>query len=92
MSDVIADLRRDLEQRLNEIDRRLADVQPLMDEQEKIRAALARAPFAGGVAPDAARDARRARRASARRAGRTAKRSSASWPAARARPRRRSPT
>ena len=51
MSDVIADLRRDLEQRLNEIDRRLADVQPLMDEQQKIRAALARAPFAVASRP-----------------------------------------
>ena len=51
MSDVIADLRRDLEQRLNEIERRLADVQPLMDEQEKIRAALARPPSPGRRAP-----------------------------------------
>jgi sugar-specific transcriptional regulator TrmB len=51
VSDVIADLRSDLERRLEEIDRQLAEVQPLMREQEQIRAALARPPFAGNSRP-----------------------------------------
>src|SRR3954447_1895115 len=51
MSDVIGDLRRELEGRLKEIDQLLADVKPLMREQEEIRAALARPPFAGGARP-----------------------------------------
>ncbi len=51
MSDVIADLRRDLQQRLKDIERQLADVQPLVAEQEKIRAALARPPFSSSARP-----------------------------------------
>ena len=44
MSDVIAGLKQDLEQRLQEIERELAAYAPLMREREQIEAALAGAP------------------------------------------------
>ena len=46
MSDFIGDLRRDLENRLKEVDRELAGVEPLMRERERLQAALALPPFA----------------------------------------------
>jgi sugar-specific transcriptional regulator TrmB len=46
VSDFIGDLRRDLEQRLKEVDRQLADVEPLMRERERIQTALSMPPFA----------------------------------------------
>ncbi len=61
MSDVIADLRRDLEQRLKEIERELAGLEPLMREQEQIRAALAQPPFARPAAAPTRSSARRSR-------------------------------
>jgi sugar-specific transcriptional regulator TrmB len=51
VSDVIAGLRRDLEARLSEIERELAGLEPLISERERIRAALARPPFAGRARP-----------------------------------------
>jgi hypothetical protein len=46
VSDFIGDLRRDLENRLKEVDRELAGVEPLMRERERLQAALATPPFA----------------------------------------------
>ena len=51
MSDFIGDLRRDLENRLKEVDRELAGVEPLMRERERLQAALATPPFAGPARP-----------------------------------------
>src|SRR4051812_37834712 len=51
MSDVIANLRRDLEARLKEIERQLAGLEPLLSEREQIQAALARPPFAAASRP-----------------------------------------
>jgi len=47
VSDFIGDLRRDLENRLKEVDRELAEVDHLMRERDRLRAALATPPFAG---------------------------------------------
>jgi sugar-specific transcriptional regulator TrmB len=47
VSDFIGDLRRDLEQRLKEVERELANVDPLLRERDRLRAALATEPFAG---------------------------------------------
>ena len=52
LSDYIGDLRRDLEQRLKEVERELANVDPLLRERDRLRAALATPPFA--TAPRAA--------------------------------------
>lgn len=46
MSDFIGDLRRDLEQRLKEVDRQLAGVEHLMRERERLQTALSLPPFA----------------------------------------------
>ena len=46
MSDFIGDLRRDLENRLKEVDRELAGVEPLMRERERLQSALSMPPFA----------------------------------------------
>ena len=46
MSDVIAGLRRDLEQRLKDIERQLAEHEPLLREREQLQAALGQPPFA----------------------------------------------
>ena len=54
MSDVIAGLRRDLEQRLKEIERQLAEHEPLLREREQIQDALAQSPFAGSSGSAAA--------------------------------------
>ena len=51
MSDFIGDLRRDLENRLKEVDRELAGVEPLMRERERLQAALALPPFASPSRP-----------------------------------------
>jgi len=51
VSDVIAGLRRDLEGRLKEIERELTGLEPLLQERDEIRAALARAPFAAPARP-----------------------------------------
>jgi hypothetical protein len=53
VSDVIAGLRRDLEGRLQDIERELAAHEPLVREREQIRAALSRAPFARSERPAA---------------------------------------
>jgi sugar-specific transcriptional regulator TrmB len=55
VSDVIAGLRRDLEERLNVIERELAAYEPLLQEREQIQAALGRAPFAPQSRPAATR-------------------------------------
>ena len=91
MSDVIAGLRRDLEERLKDIERQLAEHEPLLREREQIQAALAQPPFASGARPAAVKRApapQGGRGASVRRGARTATRScrpSTSVPA-RARP------
>jgi predicted HTH transcriptional regulator len=46
LSDFIGDLRRDLEQRLKEVERELANVDPLLRERDRLRSALATPPFA----------------------------------------------
>jgi hypothetical protein len=53
VSDFIGDLKRDLEQRLKEVERELANVDPLLRERDRLRAALAAAPFAGPGRPAA---------------------------------------
>ena len=55
MSDVIGGLRRDLEQRLNAIERELSAYEPLLRERDEIQAALARPPFAVGKRTPATR-------------------------------------
>ena len=45
MSDVIADLRRQMQQRLKQIERELGDVEGLLREQAQLSAALATSPF-----------------------------------------------
>ena len=57
MSDVIAGLRRDLEQRLSDIERQLAGLEPLLRERAEIQEALTRPPFS--AAPPAPRPATR---------------------------------
>jgi sugar-specific transcriptional regulator TrmB len=51
VSDFIGDLRRDLEQRLKEVDRQLAEAEPLMRERERIRSALSSPPFVAQARP-----------------------------------------
>jgi hypothetical protein len=51
LSDFIGDLRRDLEQRLKEVERELANVDPLLRERDRLRAALATPPFAPPTSP-----------------------------------------
>jgi len=46
VSDFIGDLRRDLENRLKEVDRELAGVEHLMRERERLQQALSMPPFA----------------------------------------------
>lgn len=45
MSNVIGDLRRDLEGRLKEVERQLDAYQPLLREREQLQEALAKPPF-----------------------------------------------
>jgi hypothetical protein len=47
VSDVIGDLRRDLEGRLREVERQLDAYRPLLREREQLQEALAKPPFAG---------------------------------------------
>jgi hypothetical protein len=65
LSDFIGDLRRDLEQRLKEVERELANVDPLLRERDRLRAALATPPFAPST-PRAASKAPNSRRPSTR--------------------------
>jgi predicted DNA-binding transcriptional regulator len=65
VSDVIADLRRQMQDRLKEIERQLKDLDGLVREREQIEAALAQPPFAAEH-----RIAAPARRAPARRSNR----------------------
>ena len=52
MSDPIGDLRRELEQRLEEVERELAALEPLVRERERLEAALSTPVFAtSGPAP-----------------------------------------
>lgn len=75
MSDVIAGLRRDLEQRLKDIERELAGHEPLLIEREQIQAALASPPFAADApSRPAAKRAPAAAKAPAKRAPRGANR------------------
>ena len=75
MSDVIAGLRRDLEQRLKEIERQLAEHEPLVLEREQIQAALEQPPFAAAPSRPAAQRASAAtRKPAAKRAPRGANR------------------
>lgn len=77
MSDVIAGLRRDLEERLKDIERQLAEHEPLLRERDQIEAALAQPPFAADapVRPGAKRaPAARKPAAAAKRAPRGANR------------------
>jgi hypothetical protein len=46
MADYIADLRRQMQERLRQIDNELRSVQGLLDEKERIKRALEREPFA----------------------------------------------
>jgi sugar-specific transcriptional regulator TrmB len=55
VSDVITGLKRDLEQRLTDIERELAAYEPLMREREQIEAALSQPPFAAERRPAATR-------------------------------------
>lgn len=76
MSDVIAGLRRDLEQRLKDIERQLAEHEPLLREREQIQAALGQPPFAAESTRSrpAAKRAPAARKPKAKRAPRGANR------------------
>jgi hypothetical protein len=73
VSDVIAGLRRDLEERLKDIERQLAEHEPLVRERDQIQAALEQPPFAAAPGP-AAKRAPAARRPTAKRAPRGANR------------------
>src|SRR5690349_7236744 len=46
MTDVIAELRRDMRQRLGQIERELEGLEELVRERDQLKAALAKAPFA----------------------------------------------
>ena len=74
MSDVIAGLRRDLEQRLKDIERELAEHDPLVREREQIQAALAQPPFASGARPAAVKRAPARKATATKRAPRGANR------------------
>jgi sugar-specific transcriptional regulator TrmB len=77
VSDVIAGLRHDLEQRLKEIERELAEHEPLLRERDQIQVALEQPPFADGSRTRSAPAAKRApatRKPAAKRAPRGANR------------------
>jgi hypothetical protein len=57
VSDVIADLRRQMQDRLKQIDAELKDLDALVREREQIEAALAQPPFAAAGKPAATRRA-----------------------------------
>jgi CRP-like cAMP-binding protein len=69
VSDVIADLRRQMQDRLKEIERQLAGMESLAREREQLEAALAQPPFASAPARAAARRPA-AKRSAPRRAAR----------------------
>src|SRR5215475_4550015 len=77
MTDVIAELRRDMRQRLAQIERELAGLEDLVRERDQLKAALAKAPFAEveeAKAPAPAAAPRRRAKASASRSRPRAKR------------------
>jgi sugar-specific transcriptional regulator TrmB len=74
LSDFIGDLRRDLEQRLKEVERELANVDPLLRERDRLRSALATPPFAATTATASARVATKSPRKVKTRAPRGANR------------------
>jgi hypothetical protein len=47
----MGELKRDLEQRLKDVERELANVEPLLRERDRLRAALATPPFASPGRP-----------------------------------------
>ena len=70
MSDVIGDLRRDLEGRLKEVERQLDAYQPLLHEREQLQEALAKPPFSGTAAARPAAKAKATAKAKAPAAAR----------------------
>jgi hypothetical protein len=74
VSDVIGDLRRDLEGRLKEVERQLDAYEPLLREREQLQEALAKPPFSGGAKAPAQAKPRPARKSSGTRAPRGANR------------------
>jgi hypothetical protein len=60
LSDFIGDLRRDLEQRLKDVERELENVDPLLRERDRLREALATPPFATSAPAPAPRVAAKA--------------------------------
>jgi Fic family protein len=75
VSDVIADLRKDLERRLEEVDRELVAYEPLLRERAQLQEALETPPFASGTPRTAAPKRKSApRRSSSSRAPRGANR------------------
>jgi hypothetical protein len=74
MSDVIADLRRQMQERLKEIDKELGGFDALVREREQIETALAQPPFATGRAVAPAQRRAPARRSARPRAPRGANR------------------
>jgi sugar-specific transcriptional regulator TrmB len=67
VSDVIAGLRREMQQRLKDIEQELSGVEELLAEQEQIQATLARAPFAEAARPATKGTSARKSRTRARR-------------------------
>jgi sugar-specific transcriptional regulator TrmB len=59
VSDVIAGLRRELEERLGDIERQLAVLEPLQRERAELQEALSRPPFTAQAPAPAARPATR---------------------------------
>ena len=78
MSDVIADLRRDLELRLKDIERELEGHEPLLRERDRLQAGAGPAAVRDGRARRGRRGSGARRRARGRRAAPTARRSSRS--------------
>jgi sugar-specific transcriptional regulator TrmB len=74
VSDVIGDLRRDLEGRLREVERQLGAYEPLLREREQLQEALAKPPFSGARAPKRPAAAAPARKSGGTRAPRGANR------------------
>ena len=74
MSDVIAGLRRDLEQRLKDIERELAEHEPLLREREQIQARSGAAAVRASARPAGGQARARAQGGAAKRAPRGANR------------------
>jgi hypothetical protein len=71
VSDVIGELRRDLEGRLKEVERQLDAYQPLLHEREQLQEALAKPPFSGTAPARPAQKAKAKAKAPAARKART---------------------